>query len=104
MLNMLSVPHFVTPGPAGRGHVEGWVGWRAVRRRTGTFLSVKAGSRSLPLLPVLDQELRKHRQTQLGRGLAGSDQLVFTTAAGCPARRNRGIVRAAKKAEPTDVI
>jgi integrase len=67
----------------------------------------RAGSRSIPLLPVLEKELRRHREAQLGRGIAGSDQLVFTTAAGQPLDRhnvrNRGIVRASKKAGMTDV-
>jgi integrase len=62
----------------------------------------KAGSRSIPLLPVLERELRAHRKAQLSRGLAGAEQLVFTTATGQPLDRhnvrNRGIVPAARKA------
>jgi integrase len=42
----------------------------------------KAGVRSIPLLPALDQELRRHRKEQLARGLTGSDQLIFTTVTG----------------------
>jgi integrase len=54
------------------------------------------------VLPTLEQELRRHRKAQLARGLAGTDQLVFTTATGAPLDRhnvrNRGIKAAADKA------
>jgi integrase len=62
----------------------------------------KAGRRSVPLLRVLEQQLREHRKVQLSRGLAGAEQLVFTAATGNPLDRhnvrNRGIVPAARKA------
>jgi integrase len=62
----------------------------------------KAGTRSVPLLPVVEQELREHRKTQLARGLVGSDRLVFTTQNGRPLNRhnvrNKGIHVAAQKA------
>jgi integrase len=62
----------------------------------------KAGVRSVPLLPVLAQTLRKHRKDQLSLGLAGPEQFIFTTATGKPLDRhnvrNEGIVRAAERA------
>jgi integrase len=62
----------------------------------------KAGRRSIPLLPVVEEALREHRRNQLGRGLAGTEQLAFTSARGKPLDRhnvrNRGIVPAARKA------
>jgi integrase len=61
-----------------------------------------AGNRSIPLLPILEQELRKHRQKQLRRGLAAPEQHAFTTATGKPLNRHnvrhRGVQAAAKKA------
>jgi integrase len=62
----------------------------------------RAGTRSVPMLPVVEQELREHRKTQLTRGLLGSDRLVFTTQSGRPLNRhnvrNKGIGTAANKA------
>jgi integrase len=62
----------------------------------------KAGLRSIPLLPVLDSELRQHRQRQLAKGLVAPEQLVFTTLTGKPLNRHnvrsRGVLAAAKKA------
>ena len=62
----------------------------------------RAGVRSVPLLPLLEQTLRAHRKAQLAVGLAGGEQLVFTTATGRALDRhnvrNRGIVAAAEKA------
>jgi integrase len=62
----------------------------------------KAGKRTIPLLPTLEQELRNHRRNQLALGLAGNEQLVFTTATGKPLDRhnvrNQGITAAANKA------
>lgn len=62
----------------------------------------KAGLRSIPLLPVLERELRLHRKRQLGRGLASPEDLVFTTLTGQPVNRhnvrNRGVLAAAEKA------
>jgi integrase len=62
----------------------------------------KAGVRSIPLLPILEQTLREHRKAQLRFGLASPDSLVFTTASGKPLDRhnirNKGIVAAADKA------
>lgn len=62
----------------------------------------KAGTRSVPLLDVLSHTPREHRKDQLRLGLAGPEQLVFTTATGNPLDRhnvrNEGIVAAAKKA------
>jgi integrase len=62
----------------------------------------KAGLRSIPLLPVLEEELRLHRKKQLGRGLSSPEHLVFTTLSGQPVNRhnvrNRGVLAAAKKA------
>jgi integrase len=62
----------------------------------------KAGRRSIPLLPVVEHVLREHRRNQLARGIAGVEQLVFTSARGRPLDRhnvrNRGIVPAARKA------
>jgi integrase len=63
----------------------------------------KAGIRSIPLLPVLEAELREHRKKQLGIGLAAPEQYVFTTATGKPLNRhnvrNQGVLVAAKKAK-----
>jgi integrase len=62
----------------------------------------KAGLRTIPLLPALDQELKRHRRDQFARGYAGPGQLVFTTATGKPLDRhnvrNKGIKVAAEKA------
>ena len=62
----------------------------------------KAGSRTIPLLPVVEQTLREHRQAQLALGFVASERLVFTTASGKPLNRhnvrNQGIVVAAEKA------
>jgi integrase len=70
----------------------------------GTFKrpKTKAGTRTVPLLPVVEQELREHRKKQLALGLVGSDRLVFTTHDGKPLNRhnvrNKGIGTAADKA------
>lgn len=62
----------------------------------------RAGTRAVPLLPVLAQALRSHRQAQLALGYAAADHLVFTTASGKPLNRhnvrNQGILVAAEKA------
>ena len=62
----------------------------------------KAGTRSVPLLPVLEAALREHRRAQLALGLAATENLVFTTQSGKPMDRhnvrNRGVVAAAEKA------
>jgi len=62
----------------------------------------KAGIRSIPLLPVLEAELREHRKTQLALGQAAPEQYVFSTAGGKPLNRhnvrNKGVLVAAKKA------
>jgi len=62
----------------------------------------RAGLRTVPLLPVLDQALREHRKQQLALGLAAGEQFVFTTATGKPLDRhnvrNQGVVAAADKA------
>lgn len=62
----------------------------------------RAGVRTVPLLPVLERELRAHRHKQLASGLAGSQQFVFTTTAGKPLNRHnvrkRGVFAAAEKA------
>jgi integrase len=67
-----------------------------------TRLKTKAGTRTIPLLPVLEQTLREHRMEQLSLGLASAEQLVFTSATGKPLNRhnirNKGVVAAAKKA------
>lgn len=67
-----------------------------------TRTKTAAGNRSIPLLPVLEQELRKHRQKQLARGLAAPEQYAFTAAVGTPLNRHnvrhRGVQGAAKKA------
>ena len=61
-----------------------------------------AGSRTVPLLPIVDETLREHRRSQFTLGFAGTDRFVFTTATGKPLDRhnvrNRGTVPAAKKA------
>jgi integrase len=62
----------------------------------------KAGTRSVPLLPIVAETLREHRKAQLAAGLAGPERLVFTTASGKPLNRHnvrsQGIVPAAEKA------
>jgi integrase len=62
----------------------------------------KAGTRSVPLLPVLDHALREHRKKQLALGLVNTQSLVFSTATGQPLDRhnvrNQGVVVAAQKA------
>lgn len=62
----------------------------------------KAGTRSMPLLPVLEAALREHRKAQLALGLAATENLVFTTRSGKPMDRhnvrNRGVVAAAERA------
>jgi integrase len=62
--------------------------------------TTKAGTRSFPLLPVLAQELRAHRQIQFARGWAAGEDYVFTTATGKTMSRdnvrNRGVIAAAK--------
>ena len=62
----------------------------------------RAGVRTIPLLPILDKELREHRQKQFSAGRAGSSQLVFMTETGKPMDRHnvrhRGVQAAAKKA------
>jgi integrase len=62
----------------------------------------KAGTRRVPMLPILEQPLRQHRERQFGRGFAAPDRAVFTTATGKPLDRHdvrtRGIVAAAEKA------
>ncbi len=71
---------------------------------TGTLKRPKtrAGTRSVPLLPMVEQALREHRKNQLALGLAGAERCVFTTATGKPLDRhnvrNQGIVPAAEKA------
>jgi integrase len=52
----------------------------------------RAGSRSIPLLPVLEKELREHRQKQFARGLATPEQLVFTTMTGKPLDRHNSAI------------
>jgi integrase len=79
-------------------HVRYQLDSKGVRKRPKS----KAGVRTVPLLPVLAEVLRKHRKDQLGQGLAGPDQFVFTTATGKPLNRhnvrNQGVVVAAEKA------
>lgn len=62
----------------------------------------KAGVRSIPLLPVLEQALRLHRQGQFAAGRAAPEEFVFTTLTGKPLDRQnvrkRGLQAAAKKA------
>jgi integrase len=62
----------------------------------------RAGVRSIPLLPILEQTLREHRKEQLRDGLAAADRYVFTTSSGRPLNRhnvhNKGILPAANKA------
>jgi integrase len=61
-----------------------------------------AGKRTIPLLPILERELRGHRRNQLALGLAGNEHLLCTTATGKPLDRhnvyNQGITAAADKA------
>ena len=72
------------------------------RRRPSSDLKTRAGNRSVPLLPVVEQALREHRKKQLERGVFGNDRLVFTTAQGNALNRhnvrNKGIRAAADKA------
>jgi integrase len=79
-------------------HVQGQLTEDGTIKRPKT----KAGTRTVPMLPVVEQELREHRKTQLARGLVGSDRLVFTTQTRRPLNRhnvrNKGIVVAADKA------
>jgi integrase len=62
----------------------------------------RAGVRTVPLLPILEEELRRHRKRQLAVGLVADDRLVFTTATGKPLDRHnvrtRGVFAAADKA------
>jgi integrase len=62
----------------------------------------KAGTRTVPLLPVLDETLRHHRRRQLAEGLASPEHLVFCSFTGKPLDRhnvrNKGVVAAAEKA------
>jgi integrase len=79
-------------------HVRYQLDENGVRKRPKT----KAGIRTVPLLPVLEETLREHRDTQRALALAGDEQFVFTTASGKPLNRhnvrNRGIVPAAERA------
>jgi integrase len=62
----------------------------------------KAGTRTVLLLPVLEETLRQHRKHQLAEGMASQEHFVFSSASGRPLNRhnvrNKGIVRAAEKA------
>ena len=62
----------------------------------------KAGQRTIPLVPVLAEELKRHRRQQFGRGFVAAERLIFLTASGKPVDRhnvlNQGIKVAAEKA------
>jgi integrase len=62
----------------------------------------RAGRRTIPLLPILVEELREHRKKQLALGFASPEAFVFTTASGKPLNRhnvrNQGVEVAAQKA------
>jgi integrase len=62
----------------------------------------RAGVRSVPLLPVVDEVLRSHRRDQLRLGLVSAEQLVFTALTGQPLDRhnvrNQGVLKAAERA------
>jgi integrase len=58
---------------------------------TRVALKTRRSAATVPILPALGRELRKHRSRQAGRGLSflHPDALVFTTARGKPqSRRN----------------
>jgi len=78
------------------------VSWQLDEARRLKKPKTKAGIRTLPLLPVLEQALRDHRKAQLALGLASSDHFLFCSGTGKPLDRhnvrNKGIVAAAEKA------
>jgi integrase len=71
-------------------------------RADGTWVpqtKTTSSATTLPLLPVLQRELRAHRQKQAGRNLAlvQADALVFVTARG-KAQNRHNVARALRKA------
>lgn len=62
----------------------------------------RAGTRTVPLLPVLEEPLRQLRKQQLAEGRASPQHLVFCSLTGKPLDRhnvrNKGIVAAAERA------
>jgi integrase len=62
----------------------------------------RAGMRTVPLLPILEQTLRQHLKEQFAEGFVNPEHLVFCTATGRPLDRhnvrNQGVVAAAVRA------